>query len=347
MQLILAAEECELFLLEELRRAHPAGGHERRDGRWIASDLPLQSGAAPSLVFARQLLVEPVEHTAPSVSAWSALLLEAILLQVPESQPWRMHVAPCYGSGTAGLHRCQLILASVRDVLKRKHRRRLRELREDNTPFTNADSLVQVVLTATDRGLLSVATAPMPFVLRRVVSPFSLGEIPVASDKAAPSRAFAKLVEAEQRLGRRIEPGETCVDLGASPGSWTCVALDRGSRVTAVDRSPLREDLMRHARLHFARGDAFAFTPDKPMDWLLCDVIAAPERSIALLLAWLRAKLARCFVVTIKFKGHADYALLDELKHALPEYCDEWFLTRLCANKNEVCVFGIAAGNRS
>jgi 23S rRNA (cytidine2498-2'-O)-methyltransferase len=77
----------------------------------------------------------------------------------------------------------------------------------------------------------------MPFVFRSLLSPYPKGEIPVASDKAAPSRAFSKLLEAEQRLGCRIRPGETCVDLGASPGSWSYVALNRGARVIAVDRA--------------------------------------------------------------------------------------------------------------
>jgi 23S rRNA C2498 (ribose-2'-O)-methylase RlmM len=53
----------------------------------------------------------------------------------------------------------------------------------------------------------------------------------IAADKATPSRAYAKLVEAKLRLGRAIRAGETCVDLGASPGSWTYVAVTRGARV--------------------------------------------------------------------------------------------------------------------
>ena len=185
-----------------------------------------------------------------------------------------------------------------------------------------------------------MAPAPLPFALRRIVSPFPKGEIPIASDKAAPSRAFAKLVEAELRLGRRIAAGETCVDLGASPGSWSYVALNRGARVIAVDRAPLRADLMRHPSLVFRKGDAFSFKPDTPVDWLLCDVIAAPERSIGLLMDWLRERRARRFVVTIKFKGREDYPKLEQLKHALPALCGECFLTRLCANKNEACAFG-------
>jgi len=69
-------------------------------------------------------------------------------------------------------------------------------------------------------------------------------------------------------------------------------------------------------------------------------VIAAPERSIGLVLDWVREGRCRQFIVTIKFKGQADYAKLEPLKHALPPWCKEFFLTRLCANKNEACVMG-------
>jgi 23S rRNA (cytidine2498-2'-O)-methyltransferase len=97
---------------------------------------------------------------------------------------------------------------------------------------------------------------------------------------------------------------------------------------------------MAHSRLEFHRGDAFRFELDRRVDWLLCDVIAAPERSIELLLRWLRKRLAARFVVTIKFKGTGDYAMLEPLKHALPSLCQEVYLMRLSANKNEVCAFG-------
>jgi 23S rRNA (cytidine2498-2'-O)-methyltransferase len=229
----------------------------------------------------------------------------------------------------------------LRELFQRKRRGLLRAWQEQLAPFTPETSLVQLVLVSPERGFLSIAPAPGPFHFRRVVSPIPMGDIPIAIDKAAPSRAFTKLVEAEQRLGRRIAPGESCVDLGASPGSWSYVALQRGAKVVAVDRAPLRADLMRNARLTFRQGDAFTFRPEAPVDWLLCDVIATPERSIELLLRWLREGWARRFVVTIKFKGQEDYARLDDLKHALAAQRGEFFLTRLCANKNEACAFGM------
>ncbi len=346
MHLVLSADECADYLKAELRRAWPGVEPVKAGSSLIGFEADLDA-AAPRLVFGRQVLVNAVEAGAGSISQWGERLREVVCGDVcPEDQPWFLHVEPCYGlsSDAAGRNRCKLIREALRDRLRRQHRQRLRCWRPQPEPFQPRHSLVQLVLTGPETGFISVASAPIPHHLRAMISPFPLGEIPTAVDKAAPSRAFAKLVEAEMRLGRRIAPGETCVDLGAAPGSWSYVALQRGARVIAVDRAPLRDDLMRHPSLTFCRGDAFKFEPTAPVDWLVCDVIAAPERSIELVLDWVGRRRARCFVVTIKFKGDGDYAELDRLQKALAPLCEDFRLTRLCANKNEACAFGIVSG---
>lgn len=345
MHLVLSAEECADYLKSELRRAWPAVDPVQLGPRLLGFEADLEA-SIPRLVFGRQLMLHAVEVKALSISQWAELLREVIAgTEWPEDHPWFLHVEPCYGSAadSAGRNRCRLIQEALRERLRKQHRRRLRCWRTGPEPFQREHSLVQLLLTDPEKGFVSVASAPLPHQHRAMLSPFPLGEIPPAVDKAAPSRAFAKLVEAEVRLGRSIAPGETCVDLGAAPGSWSYVALQRGARVIAVDRAPLRDDLMRHPGLTFCRGDAFKFQPSASVDWLICDVIAAPERSIELVMDWVARRLTRCFVVTIKFKGDGDYAELDRLKQALPPMCDEFHLTRLCANKNEACAFGIVA----
>jgi len=341
MHLFLADAGTEEFLLAELGRVAPATRHELAAEGWVRSALPLDPAAPPVLAFARQTLIDTAEHEASSIQAWSRLTGDAAAAALPETGPWRLHIAPRYGEGRAGTRRAALISEAVAEHLARKRRRLLRALESGNAPFAAETSLVQLVLSSPDRGWLSVAAAPLPRAFRRVISPFLLGDVHVPRDPAPPSRAYAKLIEAEERLGQRIAAGETCVDLGAAPGSWTHVALARGARVIAVDRSELRDDLMASPRLEFRRGDAFRFEPEGPVDWLLCDVIAQPERSIALVLDWVRRRLARRFVVTIKFTGHDRYAELDALAQLLPGECEELFLTRLQANKNEVTVFGV------
>ncbi len=344
MHVFLGAEDSIEALRAELARCFPGATWDTNaPGLFASTDLPPATIPLPPVVFARQVLTDALPLAAASIRGFADRLFDALAPVLPEAQPWRLHIEPHYGPGVtpqAGRNRCQLIREALVERLRRQRRRLGRQLQEETRPFTAGESLVQLLLTGPEQGFLSVALAPVPAAQRQVLSPFPRGELPVASDRAAPCRAFAKLVEAAQRLGRQLAPGETCVDLGASPGSWSYVALRHGAQVTAVDRSPLRSDLMNDPRLRFHRGDAFAFAPAEPVDWLLCDVIAAPARSIELLLHWARERWCTHFVVTIKFKGTEHYPALDRLKAELPGICDDFLLTRLCANKNEACAMG-------
>jgi 23S rRNA (cytidine2498-2'-O)-methyltransferase len=349
---LLCAEEDEAYLRDELRRQCPALPIRPRAPGVLTGptgflagpgSLTLPDGSAPPLVFARQVLPTARQVATHSIREAAGAVFAAIIAGLPEGRPWLLHVVAHYGAARAGINRCRLIREAVLDRLQRQRRGLRRALAPDAAPLTAAYSVVQLLLLAPDAGWLSVLPAPGPFQLRRALSPFPKGWVTPASDRSAPCRAFAKLVEAETRLGRRIRAGESCVDLGACPGSWSYVALGRGACVTAVDRSPPRSDLLAHQRLRFVRGDAFRFTPAAPVDWLLCDVIAAPERSMDLLRTWVAQRWARHFVVTLKFKGTAGYDQLDELKRALPPLTNEFFLQRLCANRNEACAFGSVA----
>ena len=340
MHLFLSAEESEAFLVDELQRTLSGAAPVVIAPGLLRAEFALADHGNLLLAFARQLLPDAIALKAPSINAWAAQLFDSIVALVPEQQPWHLHLDAHYGAAGAGQNRCELIRERLLELLGKKRRQLRRALVKEPQPFAPPHSLVQFLLTGPEEGFLSIALAPQPSAWRAVLSPFPKGEVPIAEDKAAPSRAFTKLVEAELRLGRRIAPEESCVDLGACPGSWSYVALQRNAQVTAVDRSPLREDLMRNPRLKFHQVDAFKFRPTAPVDWLLCDVIAAPQRSIDLVLEWVRERRTKRFVVTIKFKGHDEYAVLDSLKQDLPPLCEELYLSRLCANKNEVCVFG-------
>jgi 23S rRNA (cytidine2498-2'-O)-methyltransferase len=338
VHLFLTDSDTAPFLADELRRAAPDAVQHEIEGLGLAADAPLEGLL---LAFARQTLPAATEVQATSINVWADRIIDAIAGIFPDDQPWRLHLWPQYGEGKAGQYRCELIQTSLVERLKKRRRRLLRSMLDSDAVYDAQTSLVQCILTSPETGWLSATHAPQAYEQCCLISSFPRGEVPLADDKSAPSRAFTKLVESEQRLGCQIERSQTCVDLGASPGSWSYVAIQRGAHVIAIDRSELREDLMRNPRLHFEVADAFKYKPPQTVDWLVCDVIAAPQRSIDLLLEWLREKRMRHFIVTIKFKGHDEYPLLDILKREAPPLCAEFHLTRLCANKNEVCAFGV------
>ena len=100
---------------------------------------------------------------------------------------------------------------------------------------------------------------------------------------------------------------------------------------------------MKHPALEFVKGDAFAFQPTAAVDWLLCDVIAFPERIMALLKHWLVERWCRSFCVTIKFRGTGEYQKLEPFKAWLLDNAGQFVLRRLTNNKNEVTAVGRAS----
>jgi 23S rRNA (cytidine2498-2'-O)-methyltransferase len=138
-------------------------------------------------------------------------------------------------------------------------------------------------------------------------SPFVNGECRFEEDHAEPpSRAYLKLWEALTRYGRWPGAGETCLDLGASPGGWTWVLAKLGAHVTAVDKAPLAPTVAAMPGVSERLESAFALAPE-PVDWLCSDIIAYPDRLLALVRRWIAAKAARHIVCTIKFQGATDH----------------------------------------
>jgi 23S rRNA (cytidine2498-2'-O)-methyltransferase len=301
----------------------------------------------PCVALTSQCLPNAEPISARSIARWAEQTGPWIIERLRDHNgSWRLHVF-CIPTdeGEVSPSRCRYIEQALDDLLRRKQRRLLRKLNRDpQSPRQPDEWLLQIGLRTPTSGYISSISPDRWNWFRRCVSRFPGGMVDVPADRRAPSRAFAKLAEVESRLARRILPGETCVDLGSSPGSWAYWALNRGARVIAVDRSPLRADLIRHERLTFTRGDAFRYQPQQAAEWLLCDVIAFPVRTIDLLERWLSEGWCRWFCATIKFRGHEDYGKLEPLKAWLAAAGHDFFLRRLTANKNEVMVFGRAAG---
>jgi len=141
-------------------------------------------------------------------------------------------------------------------------------------------------------------------------SPFPNGEAQFVEDRAPPSRAYLKLWEAFTVLGARPQPGETCLDLGASPGGWSWVLAQLGARVIAVDKAALDERLMKLPNVTQRRESAFGLDPHAigAIDWLFSDVVCYPTRLLTLVEKFIAAGTGRNFLCTIKFQGDTDFA---------------------------------------
>jgi 23S rRNA (cytidine2498-2'-O)-methyltransferase len=126
-----------------------------------------------------------------------------------------------------------------------------------------------------------------------------------------PNRAYLKLWEALTRIGRMPGDGDTCLDLGASPGGWTWVLQSLGATVISVDKAPLAPHIAALPRVRYVQESAFGLKPFSigPVDWLFSDIICYPERLLRLVNDWRAAGLVRNFVCTIKFQGDTDHEM--------------------------------------
>jgi len=140
-------------------------------------------------------------------------------------------------------------------------------------------------------------------------SPFPNGEVRFVEDRTAPSRAYLKLWELLTLLGKRPNPSERCIDLGASPGGWSWVLHRLGANVISVDKAPLDPNLSGLPNIEYRCESAFALDPHAigPVDWLFSDIICYPKRLLTLVQRWLAAGTVRCFVCTVKFQGATDF----------------------------------------
>lgn len=156
-----------------------------------------------------------------------------------------------------------------------------------------------------------------------------------SENKEAPNRAYLKLWDAFAFLGKFPRRGDQCLELGASPGGWTWVLDSFGAHTIAVDRAPLREDLMKSPQVEFHKGDAFTFTPenlDRELDWLVSDLICYPEKLLEFLTLWIDSKKVKNIIATIKLQGDFNPALI-------VEYEKRGRVCHLLHNKNELTFF--------
>lgn len=173
-------------------------------------------------------------------------------------------------------------------------------------------------------------------------APFANGEVELVEDKVGPpSRAYLKLWEALIRLRRWPQPGERCLDLGASPGGWTWVLARLGAHVVAIDKAPLDPKVAAMPGVEWRGESAFALEPGSigPIDWLFSDVICYPARLLRLVERWRATGQVRNFVCTIKFQGETDHATAEAFA-ALPGA----EVLHLHNNKHEL-TFALLAGS--
>ncbi|MES2922602.1 MAG: SAM-dependent methyltransferase [Verrucomicrobiota bacterium] len=164
------------------------------------------------------------------------------------------------------------------------------------------------------------------------------------------SRAGAKIAEAlHYLLLHRPLPrkGSRWLELGASPGGMTSELLNRGYKVTAIDRAPLDKRLDQQPGLHFAMLDVAGFKPNAGMlyDAILCDMNGDARESIRQVSRLSKNLNAGGLVIfTLKTPGVTTFDEMNELYRFAVAIAAEAGLvlfakTHLTYNRHELTLF--------
>ncbi len=164
------------------------------------------------------------------------------------------------------------------------------------------------------------------------------------------SRAGAKIAEALHYLllhRAPIQKGGHWLELGASPGGMTSELLNRGYKVTAIDRAALDKRLDRVPDLFFALMDVAAFQPNASMryDAILSDMNGDARESIKQVSRLSRNLKPNGLVIfTLKTPGVTTFTEMNDLYHFAVAAADEVRLTlfaktHLTYNRHELTLF--------
>ncbi|ANQ84174.1 ribosomal RNA large subunit methyltransferase M [Azoarcus olearius] len=137
-------------------------------------------------------------------------------------------------------------------------------------------------------------------------APWPMGIPRLRMPSNAPSRSTLKLAEAimtllsDEERDSLLRAGMRAVDLGAAPGGWTWQLAQRGIRVTAIDNGPLRDTVMATEMVEHLKADGFTWRPQRPVDWMVCDMVEQPSRIASLMAEWIATGRCRHTIFNLK-----------------------------------------------
>lgn len=319
-------------LAEELR-----WGHARpEEGRTLPSLVSSEKRPAEWPVFARagfSVAAETVpdpKRVAPALAAAldqhftgrpRAWLLQAWVPDADQTNP----LAP---QADALGERVRALLAAARPELG------LLRVEQASDAVRYGGALAQLCLASPGRVLVGVISAQDSPTLA------AGGRARSRMPKDAPSRAARKLVEAFEWIGRAPEPGDVAVDLGAAPGGWTSVLLEKRVQVIAVDPANLAPALRKRRGLIHLKRSAFEFTPEERVDWLLCDMAWRPLEVGTLLAKWGRRKWASTLVANVKLPMKQRVEFVERLRAKVREGWNDLRCRQLYHDRDEFTLSG-------
>ncbi len=154
-------------------------------------------------------------------------------------------------------------------------------------------------------------------------APWPMGIPRLRFPRSAPSRSTLKLEEAFLFFvadeERDLRPGMTAVDLGAAPGGWTWQLVKRHIRTIAIDNGALHPDLLESGIVEHLRVDGFRYHPNRPVDWLVCDMVEQPVRIAERVSEWIAQGWCRKAIFNLKLPMKKRYEEVQRCRNLICE----------------------------
>jgi 23S rRNA (cytidine2498-2'-O)-methyltransferase len=155
------------------------------------------------------------------------------------------------------------------------------------------------------------------------------------------SRAKFKLLEAERVFGLDFSKYRHALDIGAAPGGWTSLLLERGLHVTAVDPAALDPGLLADKKLTFLQRNADSVTFDvETFDLLVCDMSWSP-RKMAMLVSSLLYSVRRggTVIITLKLMHGKAFQAIKETVQSFQTHLTLCRAKQLFHNREELTLY--------
>ncbi|MFC6332149.1 SAM-dependent methyltransferase [Paenibacillus septentrionalis] len=167
------------------------------------------------------------------------------------------------------------------------------------------------------------------------------GAIRFQREEGQVSRAKFKLLEAEKVFGLDYSNYSAAIDVGAAPGGWTSLLLERGLKVTAIDPAALDERIVYHPKLtHLRMNASNVKLPKGSFDLLVCDMSWSPNEMSKLVLSLAPAiKPYSYAIITVKLMHKKGLQSIKDVKQRLSSSFTILGAKQLFHNREEITLF--------
>ncbi len=173
------------------------------------------------------------------------------------------------------------------------------------------------------------------------LSDWTGGMIHFRKDASDISRAKFKLLEALIRFQPSLPSQGRALDLGAAPGGWTSVLLERGMQVLAVDTGDLDPRLLKAPGLEFRKQNVndLRLRPGEQFDLITCDMSWSPFFTVDMINRLSKyLKVRGQAIVTVKLMGRKARTTLSKVLQEFDDSLRVLHVQHLFHNRREVTV---------